>query len=213
MKKLLIVVTAFVVFSMLASTVVVAEPTHPNEVGLYMTPDGYGATGTPLLGSPVLMYLVLTKPSEVDNGDAPYPTINAFEATLRFEPIPNNNLFLLGANLPPLSVDVGLRKYINEGYLDYVVGIDITSPVPVSDESVVLITFQFMNMAVAGFNVYLEPTDRPSIPGQMAFQSIQGILEIMHPVSGSHVDPVFIFGGEAVAVENESFGSVKALYR
>jgi hypothetical protein len=35
----------------------------------------------------------------------------------------------------------------------------------------------------------------------------------MHPVSGSHDAPVFLFNGEAVTVESDTFGSVKALYR
>ena len=35
----------------------------------------------------------------------------------------------------------------------------------------------------------------------------------MYSMGGSHEAPVFVFNGEAVAVENESFGSVKALYR
>ena len=92
MKKLLFAVIAF---SLLATGSSIAEPTHPNEVGLYTTPDGYGATGTSVIGSPVEVYLVLTRPTDVNNGDAPYPTVNAFECTLRFDPIPNNNLFKL----------------------------------------------------------------------------------------------------------------------
>jgi len=38
-------------------------------------------------------------------------------------------------------------------------------------------------------------------------------IRIMHPVSGSYDAPVFIFNGEAVPVETESFGPVKTLYR
>ena len=213
MKKLVIAATLLVAFSMLASTGAVAEPTHPNEVGLYTTPDGYGATGTTVIGAGVYVYLVLTKPTDVNNGGVPFSTVNAFEATLRFDPVPNNNLFLLYAGLPPFSVDIGPRKDINGGYLDYIVGIDLNNPVLVTDESVVLVTFQFLNVNVGVTNVYLEPTTATGIAGEMAFLSISGQLDIMHPISGSHDAPVFTFNGEAVVVENDSWGSVKSLYR
>ena len=92
-------------------------------------------------------------------------------------------------------------------------GIDPTSPVPVVDEAAVLIHFVFMNVSPEGFVVYLEPTERPSIAGEMAFQSVEGELRVLHSVAGSHDLPVFGFGAPVVAVEDESFGSVKALFR
>jgi hypothetical protein len=64
-------------------------------------------------------------------------------------------------------------------------------------------------------NVTLGPisTMPPSISGQMAFVTPNSTLEAMYSMGGSHDAPVFLFGGEAVPVEKESFGSVKALYR
>jgi len=211
MKKLLFVVSAITAFSLLALGTSSAEPTHPNEVGLYMTPDGYGATGTYVIDAPVEVYMVLTKPADVENGDAPYTSINAFALSVSFNPIPNNNLFFLGADLPPGSIDIGLRKDINQGVLDFFVGIPFD--VPVTDESVVLATLYFFNMTTAPTAVTLGPEPRTNIEGQMIYQSEEGEIRVMHSVGGSHDAPVFIFNGEAVAVENESFGSVKALYR
>ena len=74
----------------------------------------------------------------------------------------------------------------------------------------------FVQVVAEVIEVTLGPiniTRSPTVPGQMVYRSGNGHLEIMHPVSGSHDAPVFVFGGEAVAVENESFGTVKALYR
>ena len=55
-------------------------------------------------------------------------------------------------------------------------------------------------------------------PGQMAFlggyePAPPYSLLPMYSIGGSHDAPVFIFNGEAVDVESESFGTVKALYR
>jgi len=212
MKKLLFSFAAIASLSLLlVPGSSIAEPTHPNEVGLYMNEDGTGATGTYVIGAPVTVYLVLTKPSDVENGNAPYPTINAFECMLTFSPFPTTGLFYMGATLPPGSINVGYQNYSSHGEVEFIVGIPYD--VPVTDESVVLATLLFLNMASTPTYVTLSPVDWPSIPGQMAFQSVQGDLMVMHPISGSHEAPVFIFNGEAVAVETESFGSVKALFR
>ena len=46
MRKLLFAVSAIAALSLLlVAGAGIAEPTHPNEVGLYMTNDGLGATG------------------------------------------------------------------------------------------------------------------------------------------------------------------------
>ena len=105
MKKLIIAVSVFAVLSLLAPGLSIAEPTHPNEVGLYMTPDGYGATGTYEIGVPVDVHLVLTKPCDVENNDAPYNTINMFECMLNFNPI--GNLFKMGDFFPEYCINIG----------------------------------------------------------------------------------------------------------
>jgi hypothetical protein len=214
MKKLLFAVSALAALALLAPSTGFAQVhVYSNQLGLYTTADGHGSTGVADIGAATFVYLVLTKPTDVENGEAAYPSVNAFECTLAFDPVPNNNLFMLNAALPPNNVDVGLRKNINEGFLDYVVGIDVNNPVIVADEAATLITFTFMNMSPAGFTVKLTPTEKPAIAGEMAYQGVQGELRIMYPSSGDHGNPVFQFGDPVVAVENESFGSVKALFR
>ena len=155
------------------------------------------------------MYLVLTKPTDTNTG-IPYDTINAFECRLDFSPI--GDLFMLADVLPPTSINIGDTDHLNdEGYLEYIVGIGTAWPVV--DESVVLIEFVFIHTAPGEIEVFLAPTSVPAFPGLMVFQSESGVLLPMHPISGSFDAPVFVFEGEAVAVENQSFGSLKALFR
>ena len=66
------------------------------------------------------------------------------------------------------------------------------------------------------FAVSLGPSPSSDIPGQMCFLTYDlgpPNLVVMHSISGSHDAPVFLFNGEAVPVETDSFGSVKVLYR
>ena len=210
MKKLLFAVTAMVALSLLAPGSGFAEPTHPNEVGLYFeNEDGTGPTGAFGIGIPLNVYLVLTRPTDPMTG-TPYPTINAFECRLDFNPI--GNMFKLGEFYPENSINVGDNTNIGLGYLEYVVG--FAADVPVTDESVMLVRIMFMHTAPGVIEVTLGPTEGgQSIPGEMAFQSVPGQLRIMYSMGGSHDAPVFLFEGIAIAVEEESFGSVKALYR
>ena len=213
MKKLLFAVSALAALSLLAPSTGFAQHVYDNQVGLFLTPDGMGATGTSDIGAGVLVYMVLIRPTDYENGDTPYIDINAFECSLFFDPQPNNNLFLLQTTIPPNAVDIGPSKDINSGRLDFIVGISDGSEVPVVDGAVSLITFNFMNTSVGTFDVTMGPTTAPGIPGEMSFQSETGQLRIMNPASGDFAASVFQFNGTAVAVENESFGSVKALFR
>ncbi len=214
MKKSLLITVVFLVTSMLAGSVGLAEPTHPNEVGLYTEPNGFGPTGTYIVGVPVEIYLVLTKPADAQNGYEPFAHVQGFELALHFEPNPTGDLFKLFEELPEGSVNVGDNSDINQGFLAYVVGISSSYPLMVTDESVVLMTLHFFKLSSSPTAVTLKPTSPASIPGQLAFlgESYEQ-LRAMYPVSGSHDAPVFFFNDIAVAVENESFGSVKALYR
>jgi len=211
MKKLLLFVSAIITISLMMSGAGIAEPTHPNEVGLYLTEDGTGPTGTFVMGSPVVTYLVLTKPADDENGNVPFSTVDAFECQLNFDPVPDNDLLLMDYVLPPGHIDIGRVKDINEGFLEFQVG--VAYPIPVINEAAVLVTITFMNLNPATTVVTLGPVLYPSIMGQMAFVSDPGQLRIMHSIGGSHDAGVFEFNGEAVAVEAESFGSVKALFR
>ena len=186
-----------------------AQGQFPNEIGLYLSPDEAGATGTSIFLAPVDVYLVLSRPTDVANGGAPYATVDAFECCLNFHGS-ENDVYIMGIGLAVPGVDIG-PKNISQGTAQFIVGFG--EPVEVVNRSVMLCRITFMKMSAAPTSVTLGPASPASIPGQMAFQSVGGQLRVMNSVGGSPTAPVFIFNGEAVAVENASFGSVKALYR
>lgn len=209
MKKLLFVVSALAALSLLAPSTGFAQHVHPNQVGLYEFSDGTGATGTDLISpDTVTIFLVLTKP-EVDG--LPVTQINAFECTLNFNPA--GNLFKLAEVFPGDNINVGDNSDIGQGFLEYIVGFG--GPHPVTDESVTLVTFTFMHTSAGVIEVSLTPTSKPAFPDQMVYQnaSVPGDLRQMFTSAGPDGGPVYIFDGVAVAIENESFGSVKSLYR
>jgi len=218
MKKLIFPVFAIAVLSLVAPNPGTAEPTHPNEVGLYTNEDGTGATGTFVVGVPVDVYLVLTRPTDVENGHVPFNVVTGLELQLHFDPAPND-LIVLNTVLPPGSIDIGRYKDITTGILEFVVGIPNVSAISVIDEAAMLVRFTFLKLSPETTEVTLWPLpDNASIPGEMAFlggdvPSPPYSLLAMYSMGGSHEAGVFVFNGEAVAVESASFGTVKALYR
>jgi len=167
------------------------------------------------MGSPVVAYLVLTKPAEVENDNAPFLNITGFECRLNFDPVPDNDLLLLDHVIPPQCHDFGPNKDINSGFLEFLVGAISPSTIPVVNEAVVLVTMTFMNLNPATTVVTLGP---PSWNPMMTCvgrttQDADPVGQEMHSVGGSLEAGVFEFNGEAVSVDNVSFGSVKALYR
>lgn len=155
------------------------------------------------------VYLVLTKPTKLLDGGAPCVSVKAFEVSLFFNPI--GGIFKLADVLGGEGINIGDAINIQDGYLEYIVG--FAEGYPVIDEAFTLISFTFLNTNTSMVEVTLGEVCCPSLPGEIAFLPSSPPVEIMHPVSGSFDDPVFLFNGMAVGVENESFGSVKALFR
>lgn len=211
MKKLLFAVSALAALSLLAPSTGFAqhETSSNNQVGLFTNPDGTGATSTNQIGAAVPVYLVLINPTDEFNAEAPYGTINAFECTLNFT---GGSLFKLADTLPATAVNVGDNSDINQGFLEYIVGLGTSKDVVAG--SVTLISFQFMAISPDRTDISLSMTSAPSIPGVMAYQSVSGQLRRMYNAAGSEGAINFTFNAAGpVAVENESFGSVKALFR
>ena len=206
MKKLLFVVSALAALSLLAPSTGFAQHVYSNQLGIYEFSDGTGVSDTDVVGSPVTVFLVLTKP---EKDGVPIETINAFECTLNFNPA--GNMFKLAEVFPGDNINVGDNSDIAQGFLEYIVGFATSHPV--TDESITLITFTFMHTAPGLIEISLSPTSKPSVPGEMAFQSIPGDLRVLYTAAGPEGGPVYAFDGTVTAAENESFGSVKALYR
>jgi hypothetical protein len=209
MKKLLFAVSALAALSLLAPSSGFAQHVYFNQVGLYTTSSGLGTniTGTNDVGVPVSVFLVLSKPAQ---GESVFPGVKAFECQLNFNPI--GNIFKLGDALAADGLNIGDTDHIADGYLEYIVGFSDVVALT-ADQSIALVSFTFMNLNVVPVNITLGPPSVPSIPGQMAFLPPSPPLVAMYSAGGAPDAPVFTFNGQAVAVENESFGAVKALYR
>lgn len=212
MKKLLFAVSALAALSLLAPSTGFAqhESSANNQLGLFLNSDGTGGTGTAEIGVPVSVYLVFINPTDVENAEEPYLTIGAFECMLNFT---GGTLFKLADTLPPTSVNVGDNGDINQGYLEYIVGLG--TPMSVVAGSATLISFQFMATSPALTEITLTMTTAPSIPGVMAFESVEGELRQMNNASGTEGGLNFTFNLDPgpIAIENQSFGTVKALFR
>ena len=208
MKKLLFAVSALAALSLLAPSTGFAQHMYDNQLGLYLSPDGMGATGTDQRNAPVNVYMVLTRPAS--NDGTPFSGITAFDCQLNFNPV--GGIFMTGENLNGEGFNIGDTSQIGAGFLEFIVGFAAEVPAE-ADGSVLLATLQFINSNLDQINITLSPASIPSIPGTIAFLPGDPPLVEMFPSSGSWAAPIFSFGGEATAIEEESFGSVKALYR
>lgn len=213
MRTFLFFICAILAHSILFPTLVVAEPTHPNEIGLYLTVDGTGPTGVTTPNTFVPAYLVLTRPTITETGE-PVLNLTGFDLMIHVDPIPAGDLFVLRIAFWPGIMDCCPDPFFGDRPYSLIdVSYYPAQPQPVTGQSVVLIEYDFLKLSSSPHVITLEPLPTAAIPGQMSFQPANGDRQIMHPISGSFEDPVFVFNGEAVGVESVSFGSVKALYR
>lgn len=207
MKILSIAMATLVFFILLNSSPVFAQFMTPNLVGLYMTSDGYGAIETSDVGTPVNVFLVLTKPENSEG--SLYSGINGFECYLNFHPV--GQMFLLAEEMAGGGTNLGDTDHISDGFLEYQVEFEFE--VPVIEGAALLVSYTFMNLNPAPVMVYVGPTSSPSIPGEMSYVSNSPSREIMNPSSGYPDSPIFCFNGCPVPVTNSSFGAIKAVYR
>jgi len=209
MKKLLFAVSALAALSLLAPSAGFAQfHDYDNVVGIFADE---AATLTEFNGPasvPFFVYVVLLRPSTLD-GTA-YPDINAFEMTVTSS---DETIFVLSQNLPAGSVNVGDNASIVGG-LEYIVG--LSTAAPVVDQRVVLFSLQMFSLTGNAFQLFVGPTSKPGIAGEMAFQSVSPLLVPMYAASGGPGDgagPVFGYNTSVVATEDATWGGVKALYR
>lgn len=211
MKKLLFVASALAALALLAPSAGFAQ-TAWNQLGIYTTQTGVpGSENTNVaVFTQVNAYLVLTKPvnETFDGGtntNAPVTSLSAFECRVVF---PDElNFAVTSQILPPQALNVGTPP-------DFVVGLAV--PIPVTNQAVVLITWRFRPFDDQPQSIFLAPTLAPSIPGKMAIVDANDPkipLVAVYPASGSFAAPVFSVNGGAVAIENETWGGVKSLFR
>ncbi|MFO7608027.1 MAG: hypothetical protein R6X35_02340 [Candidatus Krumholzibacteriia bacterium] len=191
-----------------------AQINHPyNEVGIYTVeqPDGCATARVEVpVGGEFWCYLVLTNPWN-EALDRPVTTVGGFEFRLG---IPEG-VIVLASVYPPFHIDDCFGCWP-----DFRVGANM----PVNNGFRTLMPFQIM--VTTGEPVFLSmaPTavTPSSIPGEIVFTDYDDdfSLQVMHPVSGSFDVPVFAINWDGdlsfcqtVPLRDESFGSLKALYR
>jgi len=209
MKKFLYALPALVAFCLMVPGVGSAQHVFYNQLGMYLTSDGTGGSSTFDVGVPITVFLVLTNPADVNNGNVPISGLTCFDCQLNFYPI--GNIFKIGDALNGDGFNIGDAGHIELGFLEYIVG--FADEVPAVNDAVLLTSLQFINNNVVEVQVTLGPASYPSIPGTMSYCSPQQTQIEMYPASGDYADPVFTFNGSTVPVESGTFGSVKGLYR
>jgi hypothetical protein len=211
MKISQVAILAFAALFLLHPIASHGQQEYPNEVGLFLNEEGAGPHGVNTTAlEPVTTYVVLLRPTDVDGPGGPEPLdlVQAFEFTLNFDnpsPLAVGNIIIPGG-----ALNIGDISNFGLGYLEFIAALSV--PRPVTNESVYLLSILFLPISVGVTEVTMGPVSSPSLPENMAYLAGSEIYP-MYPISGSHDAPVFIFNGEAVVVENHSFGSVKGLYR
>ena len=222
MKKLFFAVSALAALTLLVPSAGFAQ-TALNQIGLYTDAAGVpsSASFNPTANVPFSVYLVVTNPvNHAFNdgaGTPPYErvmtAVSGFESQVGFWTGPTAGaptlpgLFVLSQTFNGSAIRLG------EGN-EYVVG--FAAPVPVAGVAAMMMTFSIMVIDSDPKEVFLNTTSIPSIPGFMAI--VDGSIESNNlqaawPSSGDYANPVFGINTAVVAVETESWGNVKSLFR
>ncbi len=222
MKKMFFAVSALAALSLLAPSVgFAAQGTAANQIGIYSDATGdVDSANIDIAPSNVFhAYLVLTNPinNTRDGGtntNTPVTMVEGFEVRVIKPAGLNATWFQMGEALPPDGIDAGTAP-------DYVVGFG--TPFAVVGNATVLIDWTLMMLSGDPHEWYLGLTSFPSLDGTMSYQDAddttvphdQGNIPLVsaYPSSGDYADAVFSVNGTAVAIENESWGNVKALFR
>jgi hypothetical protein len=198
MKKLVVLL---MVSLMATSAFAVIDP-DPDMVGVYFEPaantNGFAAT----VNVPFHAYVVLTRPTS---------NVNGFEGSYRVVPQPGMEalMFRLGQALPAGAVDLGTSTNFLAGNFFYGLAAPITA-----SEAVVLVDWTFMLLAAQTVEIFLGPSPTPSIPNGLPAYEAGGFIKSLGLSTGGVDIPVARVNGMGpVAIENESFGNVKALFR
>ncbi len=204
MKKLLVFLALTCLFASTASAI---NDSGANSLGVYFDPNFDTNCVEYISATPFTMYFVVANCTE--------EIIGGFEFAWAFDPEPVGQYFILGTVLPPNALNIGDSNNLIVG---------IGAPYP-TDVGTVLVEFSLMILAPGILaDITIGPSTPASIPGNAAFVSGDSELFAMNY---STVDGTFVtidnqgwvrpgvgtVGCPApIAVEDASWGSVKALY-
>jgi len=145
------------------------ECTDPDLIALVFENGDINITS---VGTPYTAEVRLLNPSAATG-------FNAFEFNL----IVPSNTFLLGTQLPPDSVNVG------DPPSEFIVG--IAGCETTVDNQLVLVTLTLLTVDTTQGDFFIQLTQRPSIPGNLAYQDCSGPpLLPMYPISQDFLLPV-----------------------
>ena len=203
MKTLLVLVLS----CFMASSVFAVIDPDPDMLGIYFDVNAEENCMFVEASVPYFAYLILT------NSTA--PAINAYE--LGFQNCVctglESQLFMLASNIAHgvvEGVDVGTHTAISG---DYIVGLAEALP---ATEAMILHSWQYMLLAVLPVQMFIGPSSKPSLPGDLpVVQNAEGsILMTVGTSTGGPDIPVATLNTDCVvAIRSESWGNVKALYR
>jgi hypothetical protein len=198
MKTLAIVLLAV---SLPVASIAVIDP-DPDLIGIYFDTQADINCLQVDPGSSFSAYVILTNPS--------VGSIDAFEFGYEneFDSDFYGMLALLGAILPPQSVNVGSGD-ANSG--DVIVG--MASPLPPAT-ALVLLTWEYMALDKFPVMMYLGPSSTPSLPGGLpVVQEAGGDLMTVDILTGSANKPVAAVNSVCGSKEGLAWGSLKSTFR
>ncbi len=204
MKTLLVLVLSCL---MASSAFAVIDP-DPDMLGIYFDMNADDNCMFVEANTPFFAYLILT------NSTA--PAINAYEFSFYNCVCTGleSNLFMMSSNIAHGAdvggIDVGTHTPISG---EYIVGLAESIP---TTEATILHSWQYMLLAVLPVQMFIGPSPVPSLPGGLpVVQNAEGsILMTVGTSTGGPDIPVATLNTDCVvAIENVSWGDVKALYR
>lgn len=190
-----------IVMLMASSAFAVIDP-DPNMMGLYFDLNADTNSFAATVNVPFMAYLMLTNPT--------YADVSGFEAGYEVVvPAGMEGLyFRLNEDLQGgLNVAVGNTALLGE----YVVG----WPAPrTTSAATVLVAWQMMLIAPMQVEVFLGPSNSPSVDNGLPALEIGGsIVSLGLSTGGAEIPVARVNGAGPIAEEFSSFGGVKALFR
>ena len=204
MKKLIVLLA----LTCLTTSAFAINDTGTNSLGVYFDADFNQNCIDYPIAVPFPVYFVMANCSEA--------AVGGYEFAWRMNPDPVGQYFILGTFLPPDALNIGDN-------FNLIVGIGVPL---LTEAATVLVEFSMMVLTPGVMaDITVGPSTPASIPGETAFVSGESVL---FPMNYSTFDGVFVTRDAQgwidpgvgtiscpapIAVEKESMGSVKALFR
>jgi len=195
-----ILAIALMTVALPAVCLAVVDP-DPDLMGIYFDTRADNDCLQVEAGTPFPAYVILTNPT--------FAGVDAFEFGYEneFDSSHLGSLVLMGATLPPQSIDVGSGDATGG---DHIVG--LASPVPPAT-ALVLLTWQYMMLEKFPVAMYLGPTSTPSLPEGLPVVGLGGDLFAVDILSHNVNLPVAAVNGACGQIDEVQWGTLKSTFR